>query len=91
MKHVPQAIATLLTAVAISVLAAPVALAQLGVEAIRSYDVRIEVRTDDSLRITETIVYDFGGRTATASSATCRRGLRSTTDTTGSFPSMWSR
>jgi uncharacterized protein (TIGR04222 family) len=29
-------------------------------EAIRSYDVRIEVRNDDSLRISETIVYDFG-------------------------------
>src|SRR5689334_12047053 len=29
-------------------------------ESIRSYDVQIEIRTDDSLRITETIVYDFG-------------------------------
>jgi len=31
-----------------------------SVEAIRSYDVQIEVRPDSSLRITETIVYDFG-------------------------------
>ena len=31
-----------------------------GFEAVRSYDVRIEIRTDDTLLITETIVYDFG-------------------------------
>jgi uncharacterized membrane protein YgcG len=35
------------------------ALAQTG-EAIRSYDVTIEVRTDDSIRVTEVIEYDFG-------------------------------
>jgi uncharacterized protein (TIGR04222 family) len=29
-------------------------------ESIRSYDVQIEIRTDDSIRVTETIVYDFG-------------------------------
>jgi uncharacterized protein (TIGR04222 family) len=29
-------------------------------ESIRSYDVQIQIRTDDSLQITETIVYDFG-------------------------------
>jgi hypothetical protein len=33
--------------------------AQVG-EAIRSYDVRIEIRADDSIRITEIIEYDFG-------------------------------
>ena len=35
------------------------ALAQTG-EAIRSYDVTIEIRTDDSIRVTEVIEYDFG-------------------------------
>ncbi|MGZ5305413.1 MAG: DUF2207 domain-containing protein [Actinomycetota bacterium] len=29
-------------------------------EAIRSYDVRIEIRADDSIRVTEIIEYDFG-------------------------------
>jgi uncharacterized membrane protein len=60
MHRVPRAIATLLIAVVAVALASPAALAQLGGEVIRSYDVQIEVRTDDSLRITETIVYDFG-------------------------------
>jgi uncharacterized membrane protein YgcG len=35
------------------------ALAQTS-EAIRSYDVTIEIRTDDSIRVTEVIEYDFG-------------------------------
>ena len=61
MSRVPKVIAAHLIAFAITILAAPTALAQFGGEAIRSYDLQIEVRTDDSLRITETIVYDFGG------------------------------
>ena len=60
MNRVPRTIAALLIAVATTILASPAALAQTGDEAIRSYDVQIEVRPDDSLRITETIVYDFG-------------------------------
>ena len=60
MHRVPRVIVTLLLAVATIFLTAPAAFAQLGGEAIRSYDVQIEVRTDDSLRIIETIVYDFG-------------------------------
>ncbi len=60
MDRVQRVTVSLLVAVAIAVLAAPAAFAQLGGEAIRSYDVQIEVHTDDSLRITETIVYDFG-------------------------------
>jgi len=35
------------------------AFAQTG-EAIRSYDVTIQIRTDDSIRVTEVIEYDFG-------------------------------
>ena len=58
MTHAMRAVGALLLAAAVTVVVAPAALAD--VEAIRSYDVRIEVRTDDSLRITETIVYDFG-------------------------------
>ena len=50
---------SLLLAAASAMLAASTAQGQTF-EQIRSYDVTIEIRTDDSLRITETIVYDFG-------------------------------
>jgi uncharacterized membrane protein YgcG len=57
-RHAARAAGALALALATAILAAPAAHAE--VETIRSYDVRIEVRFDDSLRITETIVYDFG-------------------------------
>ena len=60
MDRMLRVMVSFLIAVATTVLVGPAAFAQLGGEAIRSYDVQIEVRADDSLRITETIVYDFG-------------------------------
>ncbi len=45
--------------VATTLFTAPAAEAQAG-ESISSYDVHIVIRSDDSLRITETIGYDFG-------------------------------
>jgi uncharacterized membrane protein len=58
MSHAVRAAGAMLLAAVITIMAAPAA--QADVETIRSYDVAIEVRADDSLRITETIVYDFG-------------------------------
>lgn len=46
--------------VAATVLGAGVPVSAQTSEAIRSYDVRIDIRADDSIRITEVIEYDFG-------------------------------
>ena len=55
-----RAIAVAVVSLAGAILSGGVARAQ-GFESIQSYDVQVEIRQDDSLRITETIVYDFGG------------------------------
>ena len=57
--------------------AGPAAAAAGDGERIRSYDVRLEVRPDGSLRVTETIDYDFG--------ATPRRGIERDIDTEQRF------
>jgi hypothetical protein len=58
MSQVVRALGVVLLAAVVTMMAAPTA--QADAETIRSYDVQIDVRADDSLRITETIVYDFG-------------------------------
>ena len=56
-------------------------------EQIDRYDVSIEIGTDGSLLITETIDYDFGiAQTVTASTATYPRACGTTTRTTASTP-----
>ena len=59
MERVVRVVAALALGALVLLASTPNAGAQAS-EWIRSYDVRIEIRADDSLRITETIVYDFG-------------------------------
>jgi uncharacterized membrane protein len=59
MSRSVRAVVTLVLGALVVVASAPEGHAQAS-ESIRSYVVGIEIRTDDSLRITETIVYDFG-------------------------------
>jgi uncharacterized membrane protein YgcG len=53
-------IITVVASVAFWALAAGTLASAQTSEAIRSYDVTIDIRTDDSIRITEVIEYDFG-------------------------------
>jgi uncharacterized membrane protein len=55
-------IGVMLVSVMLAVALASPALAQTS-EVIRSYDVAIEIRADDSIRVTEVIAYDFGSTT----------------------------
>ena len=52
-------LAVVLAAFVVTIVLASPALAQTG-EVIRSYGVGIEIRADDSIRVTEIIAYDFG-------------------------------
>src|SRR4051812_47185834 len=54
-----------------------------GTEGIRSYDVTLDVRSDGSLRVAETIVYDFGGNS--------RHGIERDIDTEQAFDGSHNR